>query len=303
MASVFKTTLKKDIIANIESNKQREIRFPITKFWATRLADEYDLNEKTFKFKSFNSLELSSPSNKDTISETYEFTYVRTYVDGDEFVVEFEDGVYETVERCVSDGVDMVEFEDVNVEETTEIEESIIENETLKIEDNDNGEDVDVNEDTESVDAEIDCDINNDEEKIPVITYEDMFSIIKQWFDEKILGNLYDDEAVVATNARQVIILPKGRVLGSKKTLPVNNDVEVRVEFDMTKRVYFEPTLDLDSFAGDIYKTLEEIYKNNFVFIWKRYTGIFMDDDGRIYFGIKYSTRKSIGFNRKYNVQ
>jgi hypothetical protein len=246
-------------------------------------------------------LELSSPSNKDTISETYEFTYVRTYVDGDEFVVEFKDGVYETVEMCVSDGVDMVEFEDVNVEETTEIEESIVENETLKIEDNDNGEVVD--EDTESVDMEIDCEINNDEEKIPVITYEEMFSIIKQWFDEKILENLYDDEAVVATNARQVIILPKGRVLGSKKTLPVNNDVEVRVEFDMTKRVYFEPTLDLDSFAGDIYKTLEEIYKNNFVFIWKRYTGIFMDDDGRIYFGIKYSTRKSIGFNRKYNVQ
>lgn len=301
MASIFKTTLKKDIIANIENDNQREIRFPITKFWATRLADEYDLNEKTFKFKSFNSLELSSPSNKDTISETYEFTYVRTYVDGDEFVVEFEDGVYETVEERVSDGVETVEFEDVNVEETTEIEESIIENETLKIEDNDNEEVVDENAD--SIDAETDCDINNDVEKIPTISYEDMFSIIKQWFDEKILKNLYDNEVVVATNARQVIILPKGKVLGSKKTLPVNNDVEVRVEFDMTKRVYFEPTLDLDFFADDIYKTLGEICKNNFVFIWKRYTGIFMDTDGRIYFDIKYSTRKSIGFGRKYNVQ
>jgi hypothetical protein len=301
MASIFKTTLKKDIIANIENDNQREIRFPITKFWATRLADEYDLSEKTFKFKSFNSLELSSPSNKDTISETYEFTYVRTYVDGDEFVVEFEDDVYETVEERVSDGVEIVEFEDVNAEETTEIEESIIENETLKIEDNDNEEVVDEN--VDSIDAETDCDINNDEEKIPTISYEDMFSIIKQWFDEKILKNLYDDEVVVATNARQVIILPKGKVLGSKKTLPVNNDVEVRVEFDMNKRVYFEPTLDLDFFADDIYKTLEEIYKNNFVFIWKRYTGIFMDTDGRIYFDIKYSTRKSIGFGRKYNVQ
>lgn len=303
MASVFKTTLKKDIIANIENNNQREIRFPITKFWATRLSDEYDLNEKTFKFKSFNSLELSSPSNKDTISETYEFTYVRTYVDGDEFVVEFEDGVYETVEERVSDDVEMVEFEDVNVEETTEIEYRTIENETPEIEDNDNEEDVNETEDTDSIDAEIDCENVDGVGKIPIITHEYMFSIIKQWFDEKILENLYDDEAVVATNARQVIILPKGRVLGSKKTLPVNNDVEVRVEFDMNKRVYFEPTLDIDFFADDIYKTLEEIYKNNFVFIWKRYTGIFMDADGRIYFGIKYSTRKSIGFNRKYNVQ
>lgn len=291
MASIFKTTLKKDIIANIENDNQREIRFPITKFWATRLADEYDLNEKTFKFKSFNSLELSSPSNKDTISETYEFTYVRTYVDGDEFVVEFEDGVCETVEERVSDGVETVEFEDVNVEETTEIE------------DNDNEEVVDENVETDLVEPEVDCENVGDMGEIPVITHEDMFSIIKQWFDEKILKNLYDDEVVVATNARQVIILPKGKVLGSKKTLPVNNDVEVRVEFDMNKRVYFEPTLDLDFFADDIYKTLEEIYKNNFVFIWKRYTGIFMDADGRIYFDIKYSTRKSIGFGRKYNVQ
>ena len=303
MANIFKTTLKKDIIANIENDNQREIRFPITKFWATRLADEYDLNEKTFKFKSFNSLELSSPSNKDTISETYEFTYVRTYVDGDEFVVEFEDGMYETVEERVSDSVETVEFEDVNVEETTEIEESIIENETLKIEENDTGEVVDETVETDLVEPKVDCENVDGVGKIPVITHEYMFSIIKQWFDEKILKNLYDDEVVVATNARQVIILPKGKVLGSKKTLPVNNDVEVRVEFDMSKRVYFEPTLDLDFFADDIYKTLEEIYKNNFVFIWKRCTGIFMDTDGRIYFEIKYSTRKSIGFNRKYNVQ
>ena len=38
MANIFKTTLKKDIIADIANNNIREIRFPITKFWATRLA-------------------------------------------------------------------------------------------------------------------------------------------------------------------------------------------------------------------------------------------------------------------------
>ena len=48
---------------------------------------------------------------------------------------------------------------------------------------------------------------------------------------------------------------------------------------------------------------LSKIKKNNFVFVWKKYTGIFKGNDGRVYFGIKYSTRKSIGFNRKYNVQ
>ena len=44
MANIFKTTLKKDVIADIANNNVREIRFPITKFWATRLADEYDID-------------------------------------------------------------------------------------------------------------------------------------------------------------------------------------------------------------------------------------------------------------------
>ena len=82
--------------------------------------------------------------------------------------------------------------------------------------------------------------------------------------------------------------------------MPVNNDVEVRVEFDIHTKVYFD---SVENFEDEIYKTLDEIRKNNFVFVWKRYTGIFEDRDGRVYFGIKYSTRKSIGFDRKYNVQ
>ena len=91
-------------------------------------------------------------------------------------------------------------------------------------------------------------------------------------------------------------------MLGSNKTLPVNNDAEVRVEFDMNEKVYFDATFDLDDFEDDIFRILSEIRKNNFVFIWKRHTGIFMDKNG-VYFGMKYSTRKSIGFNHKYNVQ
>lgn len=288
MANIFKTTLKKEVIVDIVDNKKREIRFPITKFWATRFADKYNLEEKTFEFKTFDSLELSSPSNKDTISEIYTFDFVRTFVDGDEFVMEFKDGVSETVESCVSGGVEKVEFESV-VTETT-LETTLVGEPEFGV--------------TPDTDYDIDdSDVNFDED-IAYITYEDVFTAIKEWFDEeKIVDNLYKLDSVFATNARQVIILPKGRVLGSKKILPVNNDVELKVEFDMNKKVYFDPSLVVDFFASDIYRTLEEICKNNFVFIWKRYTGIFMEDDGQIYFGIKYSTRKSIGFDRKYNVQ
>ena len=149
------------------------------------------------------------------------------------------------------------------------------------------------------------CEEQNETETLDLFSTNDIFDLVTQWFeDEKILDNLYADETVFATNARQVIILPKGKVLGFKKTLPVNNDVEVRIEFDTNEKIYFDSDyiLDFDIFEKEVLNVLNEIRKNNFVFVWKRYTGIFMDNNG-IYFGIKYSTRKSIGFNRKYNVQ
>jgi hypothetical protein len=153
--------------------------------------------------------------------------------------------------------------------------------------------------------ADSDVDFNDSvEDDMQNISNEDIFNLIKDWFDdERVLENFYEDESVFVTNARQVIILPKGRILGTKESLPVNNDVEIRVEFDMSKKIYFDSISDFDIFEEEIIRTLNEIKKNNFVFIWKRYTGIFMDNGGRVYFGIKYSTRKSIGFNRRYNVQ
>lgn len=281
MANIFKTTLKKDIIADIANNNKREIRFPITKFWATRFTEEYNLDEKTFVFKTFDSLELSSPSNKDAGGETYTFDFDKTFVDSDEFVVVFKDHV--EIESCDNENVNIVDSENI-------VTEDVIDNDTnfdaiSNIEDNYDDSDV-VNEDeTQYIDNDV------------------VFNAIKQWFDdENILDDLYENESVISTNARQIIVLPNGRVLGSKKVLPVNNDVEVRVEFDMDKKVYFDATFDIEEFKDDIFTILNEIRKNNFVFIWKRNTGIFMDNNG-IYFGIKYSTRKSIGFNRKYNIQ
>ena len=285
MANIFKTTLKKDVIADIANNNVKEIRFPLTKFWATRLTDEYNLDDKIFKFRKYDSLELSSPSNKDTNSMTFVFEHVRTFVDGDEFVIEFKQT--ENVSEDNSQDEQPVDEQCIKPEVVVSVD--IVEQEREKIEECD----LDVD----------DSDIDFDDE-IPFIDNDDVFESVKQLFDEtNILDTLYESEDVIATNARQVIILPNGKVLGSNKILPVNNDAEVRVEFDMNKKVYFDATFGFDSFEEDIYKTLVEIRKNNYLFVWKRYTGIFMDNEGEIYFGIKYSTRKSIGFKRKYNVQ
>ncbi len=283
MANIFKTTLKKDVIADIANNNVRVIRFPITKFWATRLADEYNLDEKEFAFKIFDALELSSPSNKDAEGATYTFEFIRTFVDGEEFVVEFKEDDEGENDCCPKEAE--VEVENVATEVLTELHETpIVEN------------DVDVD--------GSDVEFGDDEYETPDITNTDVFTLIKDWFDdERVLENFYEDENVFATNARQVIILPKGRILGSKRSLPVNNDVEVRVEFDMNKRIYFDSIPDFDIFEEEVLRMLSEAKKNNFVFVWRRNTGIFMDNDGRVYFGIKYSTRKSIGFNRRYNVQ
>ena len=289
MANIFKTTLKKDVIADIANNNVREIRFPITKFWATRLTDEYNLDEKEFTFKIFDALELSSPSNKDTDGATYTFEFIRTFVDGEEFVLEFKEDIND-IENTPNDVI-VVSIDDPIAEFENIVPENVSEMYMIS-----NDEDITFDSDVYFVDF--------NEVKDLYISNDDIFDLIKDWFDdENVLDSLYEDESVFATNARQVIILPKGRILGSKKSLPVNNDVEVRVEFDMNKRIYFDSIPDFDIFEEEVFRTLSEIRKNNFVFIWKRYTGIFMDNDGRIYFGIKYSTRKSIGFNRRYNVQ
>ena len=296
MANIFKTTLKKDIIADIANNNIREIRFPITKFWATRLADKYSLDEKTFEFKTFDTLELSSPSNKDKDAMTYVFGFVKTYVDDDEFVVEFCD---------ITDEVNNVEFLQTVIQP---VDSDIDFIESLDY--------LTPNDDCYIFD-DSDCDFwtNNDEivvyneeeqneEMFSFASNEEVLAFIKQLFDDdKILESFYKDENVFATNARQVIVLPNGKVLGFKKSLPVNNDVEVRIEFDNNKKIYFDEFQNSDSFKEYVLKTLSEIRKNNFVFVWKIYTGIFIDNNDRVYFGIKYSTRKSIGFNRKHNVQ
>lgn len=291
MANIFKTTLKKDIIADIANNDKREIRFPITKFWASRLTDEYNLDEKIFKFRIYDSLELSTPSNKDTISVLYRFDFVKTFVDGDEFVVEFKD---------IDDRTEICE----NTEENS-VENASTEDATPKDEDDMKLEEVEVFGEEDDIDAsDIYFNDENDDD-CEYISNDRIFEHVKYFFDEeKILDDICEDEVVFATNARQIIVLPNGRVLGSNKTLPVNNDVEVRIEFDMSHKIYFDSTnFDLYIFADLIFDFLYKIKKNNFVFVWKRYTGIFKGDDGRVYFGIKYSTRKSIGFNRKYSVQ
>jgi hypothetical protein len=128
MKNIFKTTLKKDIIADIANNGKREIRFPITKFWASRLTDEYNLDEKIFKFRTYDSLELSTPSNKDTMSERYGFDFVKTFVDGDEFVVEFKDSDdrNESCKNTEDHSVESASTEDaVKSEETSKDEEDV----------------------------------------------------------------------------------------------------------------------------------------------------------------------------------
>lgn len=299
MANIFKTTLKKDIIADIANNNIREIRFPITKFWATRLADKYNLDEKTFEFKTFDTLELSSPSNKDTDYMTYVFGFSKTYVDNDEFVVCFYDIIDEV------NNVDFLQSVDIDIESIVEeLDEGSVDFiESLDhLTHSETPNDYYIFDDSDYYDLWT----NNDEVKelddIYFISNKDVCDTLKIWF-EKDINTFYEDEDVFATNARQVIVLPNGKALGFNKSLPVNNDVEVRIEFDNNKKIYFDEFKDSDSFKEYVLKTLSEIRKNNFVFVWKIYTGIFIDNNDRVYFGIKYSTRKSIGFKRKYNIQ
>lgn len=302
MANIFKTTLKKDIITDIVDNNKREVRFPITKFWATRFADEFNLDEKTFLFKDFDDLELSSPSNKEFGGSTYTFKFIETIVDGDEFVIKFADRLDNSVEETeenITEDEQSIEIETVEIEnDCGESDEDVVneDNANIVFDDLTN---TDLGDNIENDNVNVDSQLNSN------IDVEKMLALSLDWLEEEhILDDFYNDEKVFSTNARQVIILPKGRILGSKRTLPVNNDVEIRIEFDMDKKIYLDSVdNDLYYLGDEINRVLSEMLNNNFVFVWKRHTGIFMDKNNRIYFGIKYSTRKSIGFNRKYNVQ
>jgi hypothetical protein len=313
MANIFKTTLKKDVITDIVDNDKREVRFPLTKFWATRFADEFNLEEKTFVFKTFDSLEFSSPSNKDTDATTFVYSFIRIYVDGEEFVLEFKEpvDVEEIIENLEKEeqsvevesnnaAIDILTEDNIN-DIMEDVLEDVFEQNRFSVVNECEDEDETIHDD-ENIVLEL---TKEKAEVISNLTDEDKFELLTKWLeDDRVLECLYESESVFATNAKQVIVLPKGKVLGFKKTLPVNNDVEVRIEFDMSDRIYFDLVLDdFDTFIATVTNTIEQIRKNNFVFIWKRHTGIFREENGRIYFGIKYSTRKSIGFNRKYNVQ
>ena len=304
MANIFKTTLKKDIIADIANNNKREVRFPITKFWATRFADEFNLDEKTFVFKDFDDLELSSPSNKESGGSIYTFKFIETIVDGDEFVIKFADRLDNSVEETeenITEDEQIIEIENVEIEnDFAESVDDIVTENNIDV-DFEDLTDTDLKDNIEDANDNV----NMDSQLNANIDMEKMLALSLEWLEEEhILDDFYNDEKVFSTNARQVIILPKGRILGSKSALPVNNDVEIRVEFDMDKKIYLD-SMDNDLYylGDEIIRVLSEMRNNNFVFVWKRYTGIFMDKNNRIYFGIKYSTRKSIGFDRKYNVQ
>lgn len=286
MKNIFKTTLKKDIIADILNNGTREVRFPITKFWTSRFTEKYDTDNKTYIFKTFDSVELSSPSNKETCGDKCMFDFDRIFVDNNEFVIIFKDQVND-------DNSNNINIKhDVDSQVVVSENDSIIEfdlNDSIETEEEYDSSDV------YPIDSEMDNEI--------LLSNDDMFTLISQWFDDEMcLDDFYEDKNIFATNAKQIIILPKGNVLGFKKTLPVNNDAELRIEFNTHDKIYFDTILEFDHFKDEINKLMNNIRKNNFVFIWKRYTGIFMDKNG-IYFGIKYSTRTSNGFNRKYNVQ
>ena len=305
MANIFKTTLKKDIIADIANNNKREVRFPITKFWATRFADEFNLDEKIFSFKDFDDLELSSPSNKESDGLTYIFKFIETIVDGDEFVIKFADRLDNSVEETeenITEDEQTIEIETVEIEnDCVESDEDVVDGDNVDIVLFDNSTDTDLKDNNEDANDNV----NMDSQLNTNIDMEKMLALSLEWLEEEhILNDFYNDEKVFSTNAKQVIILPKGRILGSKRTLPANNDVDIRIEFDMDKKIYLD-SMDNDLYylGDEIIRVLSEMRKNNFVFVWKRYTGNFMDKNNRIYFGIKYSTRKSIGFDRKYNVQ
>ena len=137
---------------------------------------------------------------------TYVFDFDKIYVDGEEFVVVFKSSDEDVRDCCPTEDIHTVELDTDTSKVVTELYETPT---------------VEVKEIEENIIADSDVD------ETEYITNEDVFELIKQWFeDERVLENFYESESVFATNARQVIVLPQGRTLTQRVKVYKNlNDV------------------------------------------------------------------------------
>ena len=102
---------------------------------------------------------------------------------------------------------------------------------------------------------------------------------------------------VYVVGGPRVAIHPNGVVFGTKRKLPILNDV--RFYIDIEKQIfYFTYDMTEDDFIEQLREFLKKMLKNNFVFIWKKKCE-YKEVDGKRFLSLYYTTRRYVNQTKK----
>ena len=102
---------------------------------------------------------------------------------------------------------------------------------------------------------------------------------------------------VYVVGGPRVAIHPNGVVFGTKRKLPILNDV--RFYIDIEKQIfYFTYDMTEDDFIEQLRDFLKKMLINNFVFIWKKKCE-YKEVDGKRFLLLYYTTRRYINQTKK----
>lgn len=102
---------------------------------------------------------------------------------------------------------------------------------------------------------------------------------------------------VYVVGGPRVAIHPNGVVFGTKRKLPILNDV--RFYIDIEKQIfYFTYDMTEDDFIEQLREFLKKMLINNFVFIWKKKCE-YKEVDGKRFLLLYYTTRRYINQTKK----
>ena len=102
---------------------------------------------------------------------------------------------------------------------------------------------------------------------------------------------------VYVVGGPRVAIHPNGVVFGTKRKLPILNDV--RFYIDIEKQIfYFTYDMTEDDFIEQLREFLKKMLINNFVFIWKKKCE-YKEVDGKRFLSLYYTTRRYVNQTKK----
>lgn len=262
--SILKFPLKKDVFERVSVYKQDEVYFDNTEYWTKRFSSSYEKASFTCGKSvaiEFNIISITLGKGKPEWGAPENDVYI--------VKIELPTNNVESEIDIVPEGPAPEEKEEV-VEKETTIEEEIKEidkKSEIKIE-------------KKNIIASTQKDSNIFENKKKMLSNK-VADLIEQFCKA---------EDVITVGTPVVIVQAHGRILGNKKRLPLDNDVEIRFNIG-SREIIYRDNMDDDSFISEVKRELKELLIGHYAFIWKKKCGVFSYPDGRLFCGLRISSK------------